>query len=580
MYYVSPTGSDSNAGSKTSPFKSLERAVEETRKQSIAHKKIMLLSGTYPSTYVVLDQRDNGLRIQGDPTGSTVLRGGVQPGSWKESGRGLYCTPLPTGTDPDVRILEINGEFKPRTRFPKTGFATHSSRFAPAWVSTTGGGFETMPTDRERSQLTYAPGVVPEDFTWQDTEITIMHKWDESLVKIKSHDASTRTVNLASMTGNPPGSFGVYEFALWNSAYGMEPGQFRVDKTNRLLYYMPLPWEDMSTASTWLPQQSSIINFAGPVQNISIKDISFMTTASPLVDIIYIREQIPNTYGAIGVTGAIECDGGLKDCVFGNLRFGNIGGWGIRINGKSENIRIEGCSIQNAGAGGIRIEDGEGCTVKGCTIDNTGLVHYSGIGIYVSGCDVIENAVSNTTYTGISYGKGDGGQILRNRVKAAMTVLNDGAGIYVTFCENGTMSGNIVEDVPLGSPSQRHGLYIDEQANGWVVEGNITLNCPSAMLCHMCYREGNIIRNNIFASHAGDIQLSLIRCKNHVLENNTFHAAGKVEFAGNRGAIASFEGNRIYSEAKQVSQMYINDDYSKESPVAIDMTAGNVNPLG
>jgi hypothetical protein len=563
MIYVSPNGI------------SLNRAVEKSRKIPFGEKKeIILAPGDYSNVNLNLDNRDSGLTVSAEKRLDNLrptFRGGVKINNWEEAENGLFRLQLPSNASEDIRLLEIGGKLRLRSRFPEKGFANHLSKYENKWVSTTGGGFETMPTDTQRSELYYASNEVPLDFCWEDTEITVLHKWDESLVKVAEHDFERRLIKFSGLTGNPPGSFEVQKFCLWNSAYNILHGQWRLDKSAGAVYYRPHPNEDIANSSawdTWVPTRNSVIEINGPVTNLTIQDINISTTASPLVDIKYVREQIPNTYGALGVTGALEARGGLTNCKFSGINFNNIGGWGIRINDKCKHVIINSCEIKNAGAGGIRMsEGGEGCIVKNNRVANTGLVHYSAVGIYVSGCDIIENSVYNVTYTGISHSKGKGARICRNTVENAVLVLNDGAGIYTTFSENGVMSDNFVKNVPLGIPSQRHGLYIDEQANGWVAEGNIIINCPSALLSHMNYKEGNIIRNNIFASHNGDVKLSFIRCENHKLESNTFHAWGEIIFAGKKGAISLFAQNNMYSASGNVSQFYVNDDYSYTKPV-------------
>ncbi|MDR0473942.1 MAG: right-handed parallel beta-helix repeat-containing protein [Treponema sp.] len=574
-YYVSPSGNDSNPGTAALPFLTLARAVEETRTKG-RDKAIILGGGAYDNTCIVLDERDSGLFIAAGE-GEPLLRGGVKVGGWQNEGGDLYSLRLPPAAPADGRVLEINGKLKPRSRFPKSGFAKHLSRFDSPWLSTSGGGFVDMPTEAQRGQLIYSPGEIPKDFDWRDTEISVMHRWDESFVCVREHDPDRHTVLFSTLCGSPPGSFEVYDFAVWNSAWGMEPGHWRVDKSARVIYYRALQGEDMNTACTYIPLYDSIIKINGPVNGLTVKGVTFMTTTAPTADIKYIRERIPNTFGAAGVTGAIDSAGSLSNCVFSGLCFYNIGGWGIRLNGENSDVTVHGCLVKDAGAGGIRIKTGKNCAVSGNRVDNTGLVHYSSIGIYANGCDIIENHVSNSTYSGIC-GSGIGREkIIRNRVNTAMTVLDDGAGIYATFGNNGVMSNNIVENVPLpGFPYyQRHGLYIDEQANGWIVEGNITINCPSAMLSHMNDKGGNTLRNNVFASYDGDVTLSLIRCNEHRLEGNTFHAAGALTIAGRKGAISVFEGNRLYSAQGQINQIHVSDDYTRAQPAAFS----SPNPL-
>jgi len=573
MFYVSPKGNDNNPGTIDQPFLTLAKAVEETRKSN-AEKKIILESGTYDNTHVTLDQRDSGLFIGSLNCykNKPVLRGGIKATGWQHEGGDLYSLKLPLEVPTDTRILEINGSLKPRTRFPQTGFAKHLIEYEVIWLSTSGGGFETMPTDAERNQLVYDPADIPADFDWRDTEVSVMHRWDESLVCVQSHDAANHKIKFSTLCGNPPGSFKVQEFVVWNSAYNMAPGHWRVDKTTRTIYYRALPGESMTNPHTYLPIHNTIIKISDTVKDLKIENLSFSTTVSPLVNIHYHKANMPNTYGTMDIPGAIDSTSTLTNCEFTNLDFNNIGGWGIRLNGENSSINVKKCTVANSGGGGIRIKNGKDSNVIANEVRNIGLVHYSAIAIYISGCNVCENIVENAPYTGISLTDGPGTVMENNQVRKVMQILNDGAGIYATFGDNGIMRGNIVENIPhTGHPhSQRHGLYIDEQANGWIAEGNITINCTSAFLSHMNYKGGNTIRNNVFASHEGDVMLLLMRCNDHAVAGNTFHAKGAVIFVGNESGITQFEDNNIYSATGKIQQIHVNYDYEWGTPTVMD----------
>lgn len=111
---------------------------------------------------------------------------------------------------------------------------------------------------------------------------------------------------------------------------------------------------------------------------------------------------------------------------------------------------------------------------------------------------------------------------------------------------------------------------MDEKANGWLVEGNITVNCPSALLSHMNYNGGNTLRHNVFACHNSDLMMTFIRCEDHKLTDNTFHAEGAVIFAGREGSVTLFDNNRIYSGDNRVMQRYVSDDYEWSDSCAFD----------
>jgi hypothetical protein len=331
----------------------------------------------------------------------------------------------------------------------------------------------------------------------------------------------------------------------------------------------------MQNAETYIPLHDNIIKINGEINGLKIKDIKFMTASAPM---------IPGGFGAMNIPGAIESFYGLEDCSFTGLSFKNIGGWGIKLwgkNGGHKNTSVCNCCVNDAGAGGILLSETgtgnnmltggkNGCVISENRIERIGLLYFSGAGIYATRCDIIENILNDLPYTGIVYAGGDGGIISRNKITDVMKVLSDGAGIYVTFCKSTVMKNNFVENAgKIGEYfSQRHGLYFDEHTFDCIAEGNIVINCADALLNHMV--SGNIIRNNIFAVHDGDMVLSFIRCENCRVEENAFHAVGAIIFAGRKNAISTFENNILYSAEKNISQIYIEDDYSRSQAVVFD----------
>lgn len=101
---------------------------------------------------------------------------------------------------------------------------------------------------------------------------------------------------------------------------------------------------------------------------------------------------------------------------------------------------------------------GEDCVIRENRIARAGRIYYSAIGIIASGCDILENSLSDLPYSGIC-ASGGNTRVCGNKVYEAMKMLNDGAGIYVTFGDGGVMRGNYVAEIASTSHNcQRHGL--------------------------------------------------------------------------------------------------------------------------
>ena len=573
--YVSPSGGDKNPGSSALPFLTLEKALETSRLGG--DKNIFLFGGEYENVSVTLDSRDNGLIIQSAEGEKAALRGGIKAVGWKNTGDdNLYSLDLPGEIAGDIPMLEINGRFCPRSKFPRTGYIEHKTECNLNWMSTLGGGWDIKPTNAQLTEMIYDPSVLPENFNWENAEVTVFHRWDESLVSVKNHDPERNLIVFDSPCGHPVGGFGVKRYIVRNTEHGMEPGSFRFDKIRRKLYYCALPGEDMRTAETYIPVRDSIIKIDSKIENLQIKNIEFRTTSAPMIS---------GGFGAAHITGAIDGSNGLENCGFTNLSFKNISGWGIRLwgrDGGNKNISVSNCAVENSGAGGILLAESgvgmkmftaekKGCVISDNNIRGVGLIYFSGIGIYATCCDIIGNRLNDLSYTGIAYTGGNGGRILRNRVSNAVNILNDGAGIYAALCGEGVMRDNIIENIFDCEEyfSQRHALYFDEGCYNWLAEGNLTVNCRDAMMSHISQK--CVLKNNTFVFYGGeDLLMSFARCEDFHIEKNNFYSAGSVTFAGNKNAANYFKNNNIYSMENNVRQIYINRDYTRSQPSDFD----------
>eukprot|EP00005_Dracoamoeba_jomungandri_P000463 CAMPEP_0174252392 /NCGR_PEP_ID=MMETSP0439-20130205/1880_1 /TAXON_ID=0 /ORGANISM="Stereomyxa ramosa, Strain Chinc5" /LENGTH=754 /DNA_ID=CAMNT_0015332915 /DNA_START=107 /DNA_END=2368 /DNA_ORIENTATION=+ len=141
-FYADPVnGNDNNSGSKSSPFKTLHKAVEVARGYSPA--TIYLRKGTfYMESTLELSTKDNLLTIQNYPNEEVWLSGGMKISpSWvpyqTQNGKNIYVANL-TGVG-SVTGLRVNGERMIRARYPNANpeFGFGSNLMASSWLSPT-----------------------------------------------------------------------------------------------------------------------------------------------------------------------------------------------------------------------------------------------------------------------------------------------------------------------------------------------------------------------------------------------------------------------------------------------------------
>lgn len=488
--YVSPDGSDTNPGTRSQPLKTLAGALDVARTLPPEKARTILLhGGSYYETSVVLTPADSGLVIEAVPGETPVLYGGKPISGWERDGD-FYAAALPAVKEKtwDFRSLVVNDEMRLRARYPKTGALTHLNEFDVRWMSTTGGGWERKPTEQELTTLKYREGDLGPWLDTNNAELTIYHAWDESVVGLKELDDETRTVTFSNPSGHPPGGFGGWmekakTYVVWNIRAGMtEPGQWYLDRTAGKLVYWPLPGEDMSRVTVLAPTTETVIRIEKGGRNITIRGLTVSCTTTPLV---------AGGFGAGRFDGALA-GRGIDGCQFTDLTVKNVGGWGCKINGRDSAIRD--CDIHDNGAGGIRFH-GDNITVSNNHIHDIGVIYPSAIALWGGGNDneISHNELHDTPYSAIDC-SGERTVIEGNLFYRTMQVLNDGAAIYITFCKDFIIRGNIVRGSRGAGPA--HAYYMDEHAENCIVEKNLAINTAWPTHNHMTIN--STIRNNVF----------------------------------------------------------------------------------
>lgn len=547
------TGGD---GSFAKPWPTLQEAVNAARQTPGPHR-IVVHSGHYFNVAATLIPADSGLVIEGDQPTPPVFYGGVPLTNWQADGKFQVAPlpPSPTGKPWEIRLLLVNGEARPRSRFPATGTLPHETSFGVSWMSTTGGGWARPPAEEELTTLQYRAGDLGDWLAITNAEITVYHMWDESCVGIAAHDPTTRTLKLTPKCGHPPGAFGVKKYVLWNLQEGMtEPGQWFYDRAQNRIVYWPKPGEEMARLHVVAPTQTSILTLRGepgrPITNVTIRGIHFAATTVPLV---------AGGFAAAAFEGAISLRD-AHDCTFDRVVVRGVAGHGAKGSGTLRRTRIENSEITDCGAGGIYV-GGEGAVIRNNHVWKVGRSYPSAIGIYQGGrdCLVSHNEVHDCSYSAINYG-GVSNVVENNLIYDCMKVLHDGAAIYMFAARDCILRGNLARDITDTGGYGASAYYLDERSTGCVVENNVSLRVNWPVHNHMA--TNNIIRNNIFVV-PGDAKLTFVRSTDFTFERNVLYAAGKIRVEGVNG-VANWVNNLFFSESG-VYESVILSQYSPKT---------------
>ena len=531
---VSPKGS----------VRTLGAALELTRAMTNENREIVLHGGDYFGTCATLDTRDNGLVIRNVSGERPVLWGGVPVAGWRKMSDGpCWRTLVPLSVATNARALLVNGVSRPRARYPESGTLLYTNVCVLQPRAAVEGYWDRKPTLEEQTHLRYKREDIPESFDFRSADVSAYHLWLVYERAITAHDRATGTFVLGEKTGSPLGAYGVRKYVIWNTAEGMTgPGRWRVDRTSGEVFYWPQPGEDIGSVQIVIPEAMAILRVAGtakaPVKNVIIEGLALKGTTVPLVK----EGWIGSSYeGAVTFahTEGLELRGLEISEVAGNAIAG-IRPW----NTANFGTKILNCRISQTGSGGIYIRAKNGL-VEGNRITDTGRMFCSGVGIACDGEDIVfrGNFLANLTYSGVS---GGGTRFLfeNNVVTNYMTVLGDGAGMYLSRAKQCVMRGNSVDTC--GNPEKGwSGYYLDELSEGNIIERNTSRNVEWPVHNHIA--TNTIVRNNIFR-HTGPMKFTFQRSGGISFIGNTVESGGDIVFPSAEG-VTNWQGNILHPGA-------------------------------
>ncbi len=634
-FFVSPQGKDAWSGKQAEPgeddgpFATVARARNAIRQLLKTQRKpralrVLLRGGTYSlDSPLEFGPEDSGTEqapvIYAAAAGEkVVLSGGrrLANARWGEvHGRKAWVMDIPevkAGTW-CFRQLFINGERRPRTRLPKQG--EYRIESLPGYT----GDFLRSPT----RQFVYASGdIVPTWRNLQDVEVVGITRWLDNRLPIESVDGQTRTVTFdrpslfALVSGNQPGVYWVENvFEALDT-----PGQWYLDGSRGVLYYLPRPGEDMPSAEIVAPVLTQIVRVVGcedaPVHDLRFEGLIFAHT----------EWQPPADY-ASSLQAGIEVPGALlfdyaERCAVTDGAIEHIGNYGVEVGVGCADIEIARNRITDIGAGGIRIghffsweTDGSGqLTERGLqrkaampqgphsrriTIADNEIAHCGrftpeAAGIFVGdNADnrIIHNHIYDLFWCGIcvgsvqDFGPGEarGNLIEYNHVHdIGQGLLSDLAGIYTCSTPGSRIAFNVVHDV-----SRRDygawGIYPDEGSHDLLIQKNLVYRCQDgALFAH--HNRDITVENNIFAlSRGAQIERGGIggfelTCRCNIVYYLDGNAIGDYGSPNWRRDICAFDHN-LYWNASGKPVLLANKSFAEWQAAGQDKDSLVANPL-
>jgi len=560
-FFVSPEGNDKWSGllpepapgKRNGPFATIEgaqRVVRALKRKGplSAPVNINIRDGVYGLRKPLkFGPRDGGevcrpVTYRAYKNEKPLISGGTVIKNFREdalNGNRVWVAKLPKNRV--FKQLFVNGQRRQRTRLPEEGYYH---------ITKVPGVTKESHSHKGHNNCIVRKGDVKRWKNLSDVEVVLFHYWIDERFGIKTFDPKTGKLafdrySRMRLTLDSSSTKGAQYFIENVFEALNKPGQWYLDKTEGLLYYLPMEDEKLETSEVVAPRLMELMSVRGTerkkVNHLHFRGLTFAHTAWNLPEGKSGYMQAASAAPAAIYVANTEI-GSISDCVLEHL-----GSYAVELTEGVRDFELRRNSFCDLGGGALKgLAGNERITVADNEIAHGGRVFYSSVGILLTdtgGNKIIHNHIYDYYYTGISAGwkwgyqpsKSFGNIIEYNYIHdIGQGVLTDMGGIYTLGVSTGSrIRFNHIHDVDSRSYGG-WGIYLDEGSTDFLVEKNLVYRTRHAGF-HQHYGKNNIIRNNIFAFGRED-QIERGRVERHnsftYCRNIVYYETGKM-FHGN-----------------------------------------------
>jgi len=546
-FFVAPNGNDNwngriakpNAEKTDGPFATLKRARDAVRSEKAAGVPGPYTVEVRGGTYYLDEPLRFGPEDSGSPDAPVVFRAyaGEKPvisGGRRITGfragriNGVACRQAPF---PQVR----QGWYFHQLYTRRHGARHFERRFRPTTGMLTTAGLTYSPARKAsphraaQQDFIFRPGDFRKWRNLDDIEVVALHSWSASRLYIEKLDFEHNVVRFTAMPTFRIGHwYGANRNPYWIENIREElkrPGQWYLDRSESVLYYVPLPGETPENLEFVAPRLECLVIVRGDpaerrfVEYLRFEGLAFCHAAwSPP------RTGYDVSQGQPTLPAAVEWSW-ARHCVMERCTVAHTGAYAVCLGRGCSGNTIRGCLLYDLGGGGVKVGDSrmnrnaeppelpENNTIANNVISDGGIENFSANAVWagiVRGLTIRHNEIRNFPYTGIAVGwcwgyaktSAADNRIEFNHIHHVMRLLQDGGGIYTLGQQPGSViRGNVIHDCfksPFACNVGQLGIYLDEGSGPFRIEQNLVYDVQMGGF-NQHYGRGNLVRNNIFA---------------------------------------------------------------------------------